>query len=416
MSNKILFLVNELESANGICCKAVMDELVMHGMQIHCISNREYHMKKEFLENEIHFYTVKSRLTYRIDSYINHKVLPHFWNRILSAFKFAINKMKLLLTYPIWPLIAPSYTSRIYRKAKKICREEKINYIIPVYTQIDTLIAANLVKRKMLEITYIPYFLDSLSGGYGPKIFSKNWLVKRGLKWERILLNKADKIIAMESSKEHHKEYSVDENYYNKFVFLDIPLLKKPRFNLATKQHDSKIKTIVYVGTLPEGIRSPKYFLKLFAQLTNLNWQLWFIGTDQCGLLNAAAAKDPRIHIVGRCTHQQALEYEAQADILLNIGNTNPSMTPSKIFEYMSWGQKIVSTYPAKDDPSNMYLKKYPNALLLDESDTNYLKTAETLVKFIENSDLVNISQDQLTDTFYKNTPSAFVEAIMKEV
>ena len=60
----ILFIVTESKSANGICCRAVMERLVSEGHNIYCITNSEY---TDFPKTDGVFYkTVKPRLTYRL--------------------------------------------------------------------------------------------------------------------------------------------------------------------------------------------------------------------------------------------------------------------------------------------------------------------------------------------------------------
>lgn len=55
----------------------------------------------------------------------------------------------------------------------------------------------------------------------------------------------------------------------------------------------------------------------------------------------------------------------AAADVLVNIGNTNPEMLPSKLFDYISAGKPIVNVYLDKGCPSLEILKGYPFALNL---------------------------------------------------
>ncbi|MEG0570843.1 MAG: hypothetical protein RR497_04270, partial [Oscillospiraceae bacterium] len=63
------------------------------------------------------------------------------------------------------------------------------------YTPIDSLYAAHLLKKKFKDIKMVAYFLDSLSGGYGPKCFSKKQIEKIGLKWEKIYLKIVIKLL-----------------------------------------------------------------------------------------------------------------------------------------------------------------------------------------------------------------------------
>ena len=86
-------------------------------------------------------------------------------------------------------------------------------------------------------------------------------------------------------------------------------------------------------------------------------------------------------------------------------------MTPSKIFEYMSYGKKIISTYPIQADTSIKYLKKYKNSLLLDESKPITDAVLQEVKMFATDSE-VEIDETELMQEFYDNTPQAFIDAI----
>ncbi|MBQ8829966.1 MAG: glycosyltransferase [Oscillospiraceae bacterium] len=411
---KYLFIVTESASANGICTKAIMDVLAKNN-EVFCITNREWGSETSYVKDGIAYYTVKPRLVYRISSMIAKRNMPQLLKKALQLIKRVMDRAKLLVSLPTWPLISPAYSKRIEKEARRLCGEFGIACIVPVYTQIDTLIAADRIKKDHDEIMYIPYFLDSLSGGYGLRVFSEMQTRVRALRWERRLLQSADWIIAMESSRKHHEKYSFSESYYGKMKFLDLPLLRTELPDAAEPLFDEKCCNLVYVGTLPHGIRSPKYILNVFKMLEGQQYQLWFIGTNDNVTLNEAVSEDTRIHIVGRCSHEIAMQYELQADVLINIGNTNPNMTPSKIFEYMSFAKPIVSTKASDEEPSVRYLGKYPQTLILDEERTDFASAAEELKSFIERSSTQGIDCGRIHEVFFRNTPQAFADFLEEQ-
>ena len=262
---RILFLFSEEFSANGVCVKAVIKELQYNGYEVECITNQEVNLVNEEIVNGVRYSRIKPRLTYRL---MNKKIyVKGMKGRLISAFSFMLNKLKLITSIPTWPLISLSYTYRFLRKAKQIYEQRPYDMIITVYSQIDTVIAGYFIKRRYPNVIFVPYFLDSLSGGYGPKIFSNKWAIKRGKKWEKMLLKHADIIIAMQSSELHHKIYSRNEKYYEKFVFLDIPLLTNNQYTYSNSEFLSKgTVNFVYVGSIPCHIRNPKYILEVFSR------------------------------------------------------------------------------------------------------------------------------------------------------
>ena len=99
----ILFIVTESKSANGICCRAVMEQLVSEGHNIYCITNSEY---TDFPKTDGVFYkTVKPRLTYRL--FAESEITEGINKKIRSFLAVVINKIKLFISIPTWPLISP---------------------------------------------------------------------------------------------------------------------------------------------------------------------------------------------------------------------------------------------------------------------------------------------------------------------
>lgn len=409
----VLFIVTEINSANGICSKAVMNELSSAGYNVFCIINKEKELPSDnYTENNIQYYTVKPRLVYRLENKLN-AMEKGIKKKSLACFTFVINKIKLFFSIPFWPLISPLYTYRIYKKARLVCKNEDIDIIVPVYTKMDALIAAKRIKKENPKIKYFPYFLDSLSGGYGPRMFSKEWIVKRGLKWEKRLLKTADKIILMKSSEEHHKKYSANQEYYKKMVFLDLPLFITDKREEQTKSSNSDIKELLFIGTIPVQVRSPQKFFEVFRLISGDDYHLTIVGTNNCPeLIEDAVKKDNRISIHPFVSHEKAKELMASADFLVNFGNNDISMTPSKIFEYMSTGKPIISTAPIENEPSCAYLSKYPMACVLKEYAGNEVDLAEQLQAFLACEENTQVSITDFSQDFYLNTPKAFLEVI----
>ena len=169
---RVLIIVTEEFSANGICVKAVINELIAQNFEVECITNKENSNSEQKGSRNIKYYYVKPRLAYRLLH--SKKPKNKFVGKCRSSIAFLINKAKLIISIPTWPLISPLYAYRIYRLAKINHKNNPYDVIIPVYSQVDTIIAGHYLKKKFESIKYVPYFLDSLSGGYGPKIFSEN--------------------------------------------------------------------------------------------------------------------------------------------------------------------------------------------------------------------------------------------------
>ena len=77
----------------------------------------------------------------------------------------------------------------------------------------------------------------------------------------------------------------------------------------------------------------------------------------------------------------------AQADILINIGNSVPVHMPSKTLEYINTGKPFVNFHKLSDCPTLYYTKRYPLCLDLYEGDADIDTAAERFTEFcVENA------------------------------
>ena len=79
------------------------------------------------------------------------------------------------------------------------------------------------------------------------------------------------------------------------------------------------------------------------------------------------------------------------ADILVNIGNTNPYQEPSKLIEYVHAGRPIINIATISNDSSAILLEKYPAVFsILTPITTKNSHQINDLVKFINNPPVVH--------------------------
>ena len=407
---KVLFLVNEINSANGLCCRGIMQGMKSNDYKIFCVTNNEDKRLVDYVDENVQYYTVKPRLCYRLQKKYLRENNVFRKSLYRTAFKI-LNRIKSAISVFSWPLISRSYKNRIYRKALNLVKEESIDIIICVNTQIDTLIVGKQIKNKFPQIKYYAYMLDSLAAGYGPRFFSKKYLIKRGLRWEQKVFINADKIIMMKSAEDFYKERK-NLFYYDKIVFLDLPLFIPHK---QVYEEKNSIVNLLYVGTIPVHIRNPKYFIECFMNIKNENLRFTIIGNSTCEqYLNECVKTDNRIKVLPFMSHNEVIREIEKADFLVNFGNSNKNMTPSKVFEYMSYGKPIISTAPIEEEPSINYLKKYPLTCILYEKD-NKVDNIEKLLEFIQNNYNKSVNSSDLINELYLNTPNAFIEQLNYE-
>ena len=172
---------------------------------------------------------------------------------------------------------------------------------------------------------------------------------------------------------------------------------------------------MLYIGSIPAHIRNPEPFLKVFQQTKNERYRLSIVGTSTCGeVLSEYAESDSRIVLYDPISHDEAMKRVADAAILVNLGNNIKEMTPSKIFEYMSYGKPIISTMPISDEPSASYLRQYPSSYLLEYKDIDYEVEEVKMEEWIDKSIDKRIDFSSIETLFLRNTPAHFCDAVIE--
>ena len=414
-NKKLLFILGMYHprySANGVSCKKVVDECISRGYDVSCVINDYAGEKKEDVIDGAKVYRIKHRLFDRVTQWCDRNVDKPY-SEIIRKIAVVVNKVKFIVTSPTWPIISPMYCYRFYKKAKKLMKSEQFDAVISIYTPVDALLAGYFIKKKFPEVKYFPYFLDSLSGGYGPKQFSEERTIIRGLRIESKVFEQADKIVLMKSSEEHQMKYNY--RFSNKFVFLDIPMLSEPEQVSCEKQNGPTIK-FLFVGSLASNVRNPETFISALEKIEDESITCEFVGNVTCKdkFNNLKTLYGERLVFTDFINHDDLLEKIVQADVLINIGNLIPTMVPSKIFEYMSYGKPIISTYDINNEPSKKYLKKYPLALLLS-GEASAEENAKKIQEFIKENARKTVPFKEIESTFQLNTPKAFTEKILSK-
>ena len=345
-------------------------------------------------------------LSYRLENNKSHIV--NIAKKIISVFI----KIKQLPFLVCWPYNDPIYTKRVYSLAKKLHKKNPFDAVIAVHMPLSSIIVGHKLKKKYPNILFYPYFLDSLSGGRPIRIMSESWNLKKKLHWEEKLLDNADKIIVMEASRKHHEKYNAQKDFFSRFCYLDIPLfiggtLQKKKL----KEIDGKIN-IVFCGTANYPMRNIKYFFEIANFIKNVNKNIFF---TFIGLSNYRPLIEniyENIRYISFVPHDKLDEYLNSADIFLNLGVTTPSAISGKIFEYMSYGKPIISTYSIDNEACLPYLRKYPLSFLIDEREKNIEIVAKETLKFISENCDKQIDSSLISDTFILNKPETFIEAL----
>ena len=146
------------------------------------------------------------------------------------------------------------------------------------------------------------------------------------------------------------------------------PLLTDSVFRLGvrSKRQTGESIKIVFVGTLYKHLRKPDFLLALFDGLIKKgrlpNAELHFWGNcEECidSVLRFKQKLGPSLQLHGVVSQQDTLVSIGEANVVVNLGNTNNCQLPSKLVEYTAMGKPILNIISTENDPSEDFLKDY---------------------------------------------------------
>lgn len=418
MSKNIAILVESYyrtPEPNGICTKVIADELVKQGHYVSVFTSKKGYNQPSFeiVDN------VKVKRFNRSIAYMLRNLCEHYSGIIGSIVKlfskiiFSISDRLLCF---IWPLHSLVLVFKYTLEVNKSYKLEKYESIVGVYLHLEEVLAAILIKKIHPNIKLVVYTLDAMSGRNTPQIFGfKSILRKSIIRWEKFVFDNADKICVMESHKLYYSQSRYD-NIRNKIKYMDIPLLKLNIINSHSVKQEQK-RIIVYTGFLSEVTADPTYFLIILNYIKNVEFHIYGTRSKEIekklmdsGLLNRC------VFLHGRKKHEDIIEIQKRANLLVNFGSSNDCMVPSKIFEYIATKKPIISFYKIENDASYPYIRKYPNSLLIREDISELDKNIQLIEKFIFFKNYEVISDEVLMKNFYNNTPYPMVNEIISMI
>ncbi len=158
------------------------------------------------------------------------------------------------------------------------------------------------------------------------------------------------------------------------------PLIEDRRL-AARPREDGKIR-LLFCGWLYSDIRSPRYFLDILSRLDEC-FAVTFMGRE-CEKLTERFAVHTKAELITlpQQPYEAALQAMADADVLINIGNSVPVHMPSKTLEYINTGKPIVNFYKMDNCPTLYYTNRYPLCLNLSEREAELDAAAARFIDF----------------------------------
>ncbi len=182
----------------------------------------------------------------------------------------------------------------------------------------------------------------------------------------------------------------------------------------APVQQTSKEILCVYAGYLYGGLRDASFTLELFSRMKNPDIHLCLVGRGQEELVGKYqnGALKGRLHVLGEKTPEECDKILKEADVLINIGNTDPNLLPSKLLHYLGFGKPILNIVACDNCPSALFVDRYPLARSIKNTGNVMSDTLHSTELWLQDNYTRRVSLDVISRLYEDCTP----EYIAKEI
>lgn len=412
---KILFLTKSYPdtfgSATILCMHRVLNSVAESGhYEVHVLSMR---YPGDAFEEQVGNVTV-------------HRIKTSWWQQIRNGFQKSRKHPKIArlmevvsktITIPTFPRTEPLTDRRFTRAALKLQREIEFDMVVSEHHGLTTLLTGCRMMKEFTGLKHIAVLWDPVKGQMATVKLPRKFTERRIDAVEQFAAKYTTLQISTLSMKAYHDEHGDFAKGHR--IYLDIPSILKPETEVST-EYIKLIKkdsiNIVFSGLLSEHYRDARPIIRLLNQCDDAERiNLIFFSRGE-----KDAIETEKKNFKGTIVYHDYIPLSElhslyrHADYLLNVSHINANMVPSKIFEYMSYGKPIISTFISDGDSARKYINRYPEGICIE------LKKSEK-----DNVDVLNafmkkkhklVTFDFVREEFKENTPESFLREIEKVI
>lgn len=399
-----------------------------------CINNVVDELKKE---NEV--IVISNMTTNNLDKavdYEGHKIVRVRTKSMISRDKLLSQKnnniiVKLRKKAKLYYLRVQGYLNAILSTQtieKPLIKEyfdalscfNNIDLIIPTCYPFEAVMAAQKYKDKInSKVQIIPFLFDKFADS--PTLhrnkYNQKVKYKYNLLLEEQMIKSSNRVLYVDSWIQKMKKYF--SQYDEKLIHVEHPLIIDHFTGIATgdeADNDGYIN-VTYTGVLDKAVRPPTITLNIISKIIEKNNKFrfhFYVLGNAVDEVNYIAKKYPENIINhGQVESNFAFLKIKQSDILLSIGNTDTTLIPSKIFEYMSSGKPIIHFYHSDDDRVISMLKDYELGFCIKQNKEISNSEILSLMDFCISNKTNNKSFEEVQRIFYKASPQYISNIIL---
>ncbi|HOG36015.1 MAG TPA: glycosyltransferase [Paludibacteraceae bacterium] len=413
---KILFLLDELypnTSANSRIVYRVIDELLKYDdIEIKIMGRpitteqlkiKEYKgcevIHQPYLRSESFQIDKKGIYKYKIARIIKYLITPHnYWYKYR---RIRYNQMP--------------YDAECIIYINGMIRRKEVDCIIACSMPFYTLDIASWFAKKLLVVFYMmePYStLQHARWSNVPKMMQK----------EAALDDLANKIFAPPLVVKEYADIEPLNRNIDKFIPTEFPNIIKRIINDEFTDDLDKTKChCFFIGKLYSNVRNPKFLFDIIRLLKNKNITLHCVGGINEDFSSEfvdeyLSGKISNIVYHGEVSPEKADWYAQKADILINIGNKEFNLLPSKLIDYVSMGKPIINISQIENCATLPYMAKYPIGLQLFEEKEITENVLNKFEAFCVKNKGKQLSFEEVSSLYKECTPDYVANLILKTI
>ena len=406
---RILFLTDYWfpnMTANTICVRNISEELLKQHNQVYVCAYDGKNAKDE--QDGIRFSFVKPSLARRLLRAAQN-AKNNSEAHILSTLGKLMNRTRRAFLLPFYPITSFSVPFRWRAKANDIIREHGIDTVVSVVAPEESLYAGYLIKKSNPSINWIVYYIDAGTNILPGTSFeqAKKGLQNKAVRWENRILKEAEKIVVMEG---HYPYYlkTLNDTNRRRLYSANVPLLRIKRENACLSyRNNNDVQKWVYTGSINGIFYDPKPLCEFFSTYCqDHDAELHLYGpSDHKEYLMKAQKKCSRIVWHGPVSHEDALNAQEEADVLVYFKCGRLDSVSGKLFEYLVMRKPVVYM-GLNDDINAKQLEKYKRGLILNSNDPipKQVSKADEFFAYDGATGIVTI--EEIEAAYYSSLPS----------
>lgn len=266
----------------------------------------------------------------------------HGWKQIAS------NSAQGMAAKLLFPDVRGEWLPWGARELRRLIREDEPDVVVSSHEPATSLELGLLAARK--GIPWIADLGDPVLASYTPT----RWR-KRSLRLEQKVCLHADHIMVTTdtAAKLLSDRHGRDERI--SVIHQGYEADPVPRSDGIV--FDSLKLELLYTGSFYD-FRRPDALLTALDRFPDARLNIAAI-TVPPSVMNAARNMPDRIRLLGFLPHQQAIALQRGADVLINIGNADPTQVPGKVYEYLGSQRPILHLGSADDAIAHLLTRSH---------------------------------------------------------